>query len=85
MQSTISSLWCLKRQMLVVFLYTYTAVSVWLEKSRRNRMWSAVSVELLYYAVMVACDTSPPGQCKYEDKVYEDGQIVEYYGGCSKK
>jgi hypothetical protein len=24
-------------------------------------------------------------QCKYEDKVYQDGEVVEFYGGCSKK
>lgn len=28
---------------------------------------------------------SPPGKCEYEGKVYEDGDIVEYYGGCSRK
>ena len=27
----------------------------------------------------------PPGKCEYKGKVYEDGDIVEYYGGCSRK
>ena len=25
------------------------------------------------------------GQCKHEGKTYENGDVVEFYGGCSKK